>query len=274
MQRLCGVRHSFARLIAWISVILTLLMSFSSCERPAADTPGIALRIVELTNRERANQGLPPLAIDPGLDKLALTHSRNMALQGFYAHKDKQGREVADRQKDIYPLLIHLGIGENIHTKGARYQTPTAEEFVQDWMESPGHRKNILNESYTHIGVGVFEGRDAFFATQVFATEMLRLRALPDSIARVGSRVRVEFEYVSNQPRDLFKSGMRVPNPNEEIEVGGGYFYKGFKPIEPRWSGGRRGTVVLELEHGAGKYSWDAGWGDGYYSDLVVIRAR
>lgn len=141
-------------------------------------------------------------------------------------------------------------------------------------MDSPGHRKNILNQDYTHIGVGVFQTGSDIFATQVFANEMLRLRSTPGTNARVGSTVRIEFDYVAHQPRDLFKCGLRIPNPHEKVDLDNGFYYQGFMPLKPCWTSGRRGSVTVDLTHGKGKYSFDAGWGDGYYSDLVVITAR
>lgn len=101
----------------WVAIAILSALLVTSCKSSKTDTTGIALQIVELTNQERLRQSLPTLDIDPGLEMLALEHSRNMAVQDFYAHKDRQGREVAERQKELYPTLIQLGVGENIHTK-------------------------------------------------------------------------------------------------------------------------------------------------------------
>ena len=104
-------------------------------------------RVLELTNEERAKAGLDPLKLNNKLANAADDHSDSMAQDDFFSHTGADGSSVADRvQSNGYQYST---VGENI----AAGQT-TAEDVVQAWMDSPGHRANILNANYTEIGIG------------------------------------------------------------------------------------------------------------------------
>lgn len=130
-------------------------------------------RVVELTNVERAQQGLAPLTFNPQLAAAAQVHSANMGSGDFMNHTNPfDGTIAADR----------------VTTQGYNYQTvaenlaggqPTPEQVVLEWMNSPSHRVNILNPAVTEIGVGYhFQENDtgnvnfSHYWTQVFATPM------------------------------------------------------------------------------------------------------
>lgn len=104
-------------------------------------------QVVDLTNQERAKNGLSALKIDPTLSKMAREKSRDMSANNYFDHNSPTYGSPFDMMK-------HYGIdyrsaGENI-AMGQR----TPQEVVDGWMNSPGHRANILNADYTHIGVG------------------------------------------------------------------------------------------------------------------------
>jgi uncharacterized protein YkwD len=125
-----------------------------------------AQQSIELVNQERDRVGLPPLAADPPLSKVAQAHSQAMATRGFYGHIDPEGRDVAGRLAAIgYPTLASA---ENI----ARGQaSPVA--VVAGWMASPGHRANILNANLRLLGAGyAFADAPPYYHywTHVFAT--------------------------------------------------------------------------------------------------------
>lgn len=103
--------------------------------------------VVRLTNAERAKVGCAPLKHDAKLHAAAYAHSADMSAKNYFSHTSKDGRSFADRIKAAG--YSYHAIAENI-AKG--YQT--AEAVVQGWMNSPGHRTNMLNCSYTDIGVG------------------------------------------------------------------------------------------------------------------------
>lgn len=120
--------------------------------------------IVTLTNAERTAAGLRPLADDGSLARAAQDHSADMVTRVFYAHTSPEGREPWDRA--VAAGAAHRAIGENIAC-GQR----SSAEVVQGWMNSPGHRANILKPDFTHIGTGVAGGgRAGTYWTQVFGT--------------------------------------------------------------------------------------------------------
>lgn len=104
-------------------------------------------KVVELTNQERAKQGLPALTLDTELSKVARTKSQDMLNKGYFSHTSPTYGSPFDMMKQFG--ISYRSAGENI----AMGQS-SPEEVVKAWMNSEGHRANILNSSYTHIGVG------------------------------------------------------------------------------------------------------------------------
>ena len=104
-------------------------------------------QVVELTNIERAKEGLKPLTLNSQLVDAAQDHSSDMAQDDFFSHTGADGSNVGSRVQDSG--YQYSTTGENI----AAGQT-TAEEVVEGWMNSPGHRANILNPDFTEIGIG------------------------------------------------------------------------------------------------------------------------
>lgn len=128
----------------------------------AAGLARTAAAVRELTNAERATAGLPPLAADPDLTVAAQRHSEDMVARDFYSHTDPEGGRPWDRAAAAG--CRHRGIGENI---ACGQRTPA--EVVRGWMNSPGHRANILNPKFSHIGIGYATGsRAGTYWTQLF----------------------------------------------------------------------------------------------------------
>jgi Ca2+-binding RTX toxin-like protein len=105
-------------------------------------------RILELVNQERAKNNLAPLSLSQKLDTAADGHSDRMASGDFFSHTDPgDGSSAGQRiDRNNYDWTTW---GENI---AAGYSTP--EAVMQGWMNSSGHRANILNPNFTHIGIG------------------------------------------------------------------------------------------------------------------------
>jgi uncharacterized protein YkwD len=107
-------------------------------------------KVVELTNAERAAHGCPALAADDRLATAARAHSADMAARNYFDHVSQDGRTFVDRVKAAgYPAPG----AENI-AAGQR----TAEAVVKGWMDSPGHRANILNCKLKALGAGMALG--------------------------------------------------------------------------------------------------------------------
>ncbi|WP_406322591.1 CAP domain-containing protein [Streptomyces sp. NBC_00519] len=129
-------------------------------------TPGdltrTAAEVVDLTNRQRARAGLPPLAGDPLLATAAQAHSADMVARSFYSHTSPEGTQPWDRAAAAGAR--RRSIGENI---ACGQRSPA--EVVDGWMNSPGHRANILKPDFTHIGIGFAGGGPAgTYWTQLF----------------------------------------------------------------------------------------------------------
>ncbi|UUU30627.1 CAP domain-containing protein [Streptomyces sp. CA-210063] len=116
--------------------------------------------VLLLVNEERAKAGCSPVAADSDLAKLAEAFSEDMALRGFFDHTNPDGEDPWDRAAAFG--IIGLG-GENI----ARGQA-TAEAVMEAWMNSPGHKANILNCDFKTLGVGVHMGDGGPWWTQDF----------------------------------------------------------------------------------------------------------
>jgi uncharacterized protein YkwD len=149
-------------------------------------TSEIELAILRLTNEERSSYGLRALIWDDALASVARDHSRDMAANDFFSHINPAGEDPTDRaERHGYPTTKSLGggaylvgIAENIakmptgHVEGIGYVAPDADSIsiaiIQGWMDSPGHRENILSSKPDRIGVGVaYDGR-YYLATQNF----------------------------------------------------------------------------------------------------------
>ena len=104
-------------------------------------------KVVDLTNQERAKNGLPALKVDLTLSKMAREKSRDMSANGYFSHTSPTYGSPFDMMKK-YGISYRYA-GENI-AMGQR----TPEEVVKAWMNSEGHRKNILSPNFNYIGVG------------------------------------------------------------------------------------------------------------------------
>lgn len=104
-------------------------------------------QVVDLTNQEREKHGLAPLSVDTKLGEVARAKSKDMAEKDYFDHTSPTYGSPFDMM-DQYGVSYQIA-GENI----ARGQF-TPEEVVEAWMNSEGHRENILNPDFTHIGVG------------------------------------------------------------------------------------------------------------------------
>jgi uncharacterized protein YkwD len=150
-------------MMKWRFIILaavtlpTLLLIFSRTNPSMAQTsslggPTFEQRVLEIVNQERWQNGqLPPLKGETTLNDAADTHSTNMAIRNFFSHCDLDtGSSPWDRMEDAgYTNWSYAG--ENI---AAGYHSP--ESVMAAWMNSSGHRSNILSTEYREVGIGYF----------------------------------------------------------------------------------------------------------------------
>ncbi|MEU2986528.1 CAP domain-containing protein [Micromonospora aurantiaca] len=139
--------------------------SGGSTSTKATATTGLSAelqKVVTIVNQERAKAGCKALTVNAKLNLAAQRHSQDQADHQKMDHTGSDGSQPWDRVKAAgYSYRM---VGENV---AWNYQTPAA--VMEGWMNSEGHRKNILNCSYTQIGVGVARSNGPYW-TQVFAT--------------------------------------------------------------------------------------------------------
>jgi len=139
------------------------------------------IEVHRLINLEREKHGLETLGYDKKLASIAKSHSEDMASSGYFSHDTPEGLDPTDRASKAdyvcrYQIgnLIYSGIGENIHmvtgSSIAFLSSPEsiAEMAVSGWMDSPGHRKNILTLNFSNEGIGVSISTFTIHVTQNF----------------------------------------------------------------------------------------------------------
>ena len=132
----------------------------------ALDTNLIEQEILRLVNKQRVDNSFIPLQIDEQLQNCAREHSADMLANTKLSHVSK-GKLPAERVRIASPKLF-FGVFENIAYCKGENETEIAETLVNAWMNSEGHRKNILSASYTKIGVGSYSANGVMYWSQFF----------------------------------------------------------------------------------------------------------
>jgi hypothetical protein len=150
------------------------------------DYQSFETEVIRLTNKERQERAIHPLTRNEYLNQSALIHTLDMVEHQFVSHTGSDGSGVAQRvSRTGYRWAV---VGENL---AMGQHTP--EEVVQCWMDSPGHRRNILNDRFLEIGVAYIEGvirsngviwRGGYW-TQNFGTYLLETQLRPRAIKRI-----------------------------------------------------------------------------------------
>lgn len=167
--------------------------------RDAFDNQLFDAAILHFTNKSRCANGVPALAADRGLRRVAGLHSEDMAAQRFFSHTSPvRGRETLSKRLESGNVQVR-GAAENIATRprlqigggqpffvkdiqrceftyqGSRiephsYET-LAKSFVTQWENSAGHRRNLMNPSYTRVGSGGSVQRNSKICGDIVATQ-------------------------------------------------------------------------------------------------------
>lgn len=147
-------------------------------DKPVYDAQQIEYLVHDLTNQERQSNGLSLLSFESEISQIARGHSLDMATREYFAHETPEGLTPTDRADELgyscekmVGLLIYTGIAENIfqgHLFDSYYtvneeiisydwisEEEIAQITVDGWMNSPGHRENILTEIFDKEGIGV-----------------------------------------------------------------------------------------------------------------------
>ena len=126
-------------------------------------------------NAERVKAKLAKLKDDDKLSAIARAHSEDMARRHFFSHVNPNGEDPTARGRragyecrKILGDRIRVGLAENLFEASGTARENIERMSVAGWMNSPGHRANILETNYTKSGVGVAVAGDAVFITQLF----------------------------------------------------------------------------------------------------------
>ncbi len=204
-----------------------------------APVPAIVLEVIELTNRERLKAGLPALKRQKNLQDSATWLARDMADRRYFDHHDSTGRDLTARITG-FKYNDFSTLGENI-AMGQR----TAQEVVEGWMNSPGHRANILSRNFSEIGVGYVpstgHGTQGYWV-QDFGSRFDRCPVVinTDSATTTSFRVKLSIH------GDDWVEAMRFSNDGYKWTP-----WEVFKPLRD-WSlesGSGRKTVYIQVRH-------------------------
>ena len=124
----------------------------------AANVDSVRAAILCLHNQVRAQRGLPLLRENARLRRAALEHSSDMVSRGFFEHTTPNGTTMVERihaARYVSPRF-DWALGENLAWGTGSLATPRA--IMRAWMDSPGHRANVVKRAYREIGIGVVAG--------------------------------------------------------------------------------------------------------------------
>lgn len=139
-------------------------------QMPTPDIPQVEQAIVEMTNAIRKQHKVGEVSPDPELNKAARNYAGYLATTTLFSHT-ADGRQPSDRAKvaGYDHCYVSENLSLNLDTRGFEARQ-LARQAVQGWMNSPGHRKNLLADNVIDIGVGVAKapGEERYISVQMF----------------------------------------------------------------------------------------------------------
>jgi uncharacterized YkwD family protein/spore coat assembly protein SafA len=128
-----------------------------------SEAKAVEQNVVELVNRERVARGLGALRLNWELARVARVKSADMRDQNYFSH-------TSPTYGSPFEMMRKFGLTFEAAAENIAVGQPTAAEVVSSWMNSPGHRQNILNADFNEIGVGYVTGGEyRTYWTQLFA---------------------------------------------------------------------------------------------------------
>ena len=154
-RKILGVAAAAAALVAAASPAQAQAACANADKRPSQATIAqLRAATVCLVNAERRRHGRKTLRRNSGLALAGQRHARDMVRKRYFSHDSLSGRDFKDRILSTgYTRGAATILGENLAWGSHRLATPRA--IVRSWMKSPGHRANILQPKFRHIGVGI-----------------------------------------------------------------------------------------------------------------------
>ena len=128
---------------------------------------GIEQAIFQRVNQERSAAGVPALSYNTTMEYYARIKSKDMGDNGYFSHEDQQGNLITVKMQA--DGVSYRAWAENIgYIQGMSNNSSIANKLMDNWMNSSGHRANILSTNYNSIGVGVYKIGNTYYATQEF----------------------------------------------------------------------------------------------------------
>lgn len=178
------------------------------------------------TNIQRANNGLPPLLLDETLSVGAEIKVDDMFTNQYFEHVSPSGVGVDGIMEQAG--YNYLSVGENL----ALGNFENDEALVQAWMDSPGHRANILSDNFTEIGIsvkrGIYEGRETWLAVQEFGRPRSDCPFINSALANQIENNKFELNELAST-LDSLQAELNSFSPkrgsayNQKVEVYNGY---------------------------------------------------
>lgn len=144
------------------------LLAFAGYAGAATDdVDRLELHVLERINEIRRQHNLETLVMEPALREVARQYSATMGRREFFSHNGPDGDTVGDRVRAAG--FCYRVVAENL---AKNYNVPDpAATAVAGWMDSPGHRRNILTTEFRQTGIGVWRDGQTYYFTQVFLRE-------------------------------------------------------------------------------------------------------
>jgi len=168
------------------AIVFLVLLLLPVASAAAQSEESAAQELFRLTNEARAQQGLDPLEWDERLAQIAAAHAEQMASHNQLSHQFPGEPTVRQR-------VISTGMRSNTSGENVGFAA-TVDGIHDGWMNSPGHRRNILDARFNAIGIGVVRNGPRVWAVQDLARRLpdTSLREVESIVATTFSRVRAE----------------------------------------------------------------------------------
>lgn len=180
------MKRNFLSVVIWSALALFSHGAWAE-SRPAIDHDSLSAAILAQTNRERVLHGLQPLELDPRLARAANGHTKFLVMVGSLRHRSfLPGRETVEARvraeglraaalSENVALITFPSRGTVAVVDGQEKHLGTeqlAAMFVRAWLDSPTHRKNLLNPRFTHLGCAVQTGAGPAAAIHLYSTQV------------------------------------------------------------------------------------------------------
>jgi uncharacterized protein YkwD len=177
-------------------------------------------KVIEETNIQRQNNGLPALLENSKLNQAAFAKANDMFQKQYFEHESPTGDgpgEIISRQGYEY-----IAVGENLILGNFSSE----KEVVEKWMASPGHRANILNKKYTEIGAavlkGIYNGESVWIGVQEFGLPLSACDQpdinLKNKIDSIKSEIDIFSEEIEEKKNQINNTDPRKPVYNQMVE--------------------------------------------------------